>query len=87
MKKAKPVSAFLCMVVLCASAAGVGFALVIRVGIIFGVLVGVLGLSVLLGALLRAPEGYEDETGFRICERRKRAARAQRTFAVSGSRS
>lgn len=88
MKKTKPVSAFICLVVLCVSAAGIGYALVSRVGIIF-VLLGVFGLSVsvLLDALLRAPEGYEDESGFYIRARRNRAAPARHIFAASGSRS
>ena len=40
--------------------------LVMRLGILFDVSVSVFALSVLLGALLRAPEGYEDESGFHI---------------------
>jgi hypothetical protein len=37
-----------------------------RFGILFSVFVNVSASFVLLNALLRAPEGYEDETGFHI---------------------
>jgi hypothetical protein len=37
-----------------------------RLGILFSVFVNVSASFVLLDALLRAPEGYEDENGFHI---------------------
>jgi hypothetical protein len=40
--------------------------LVMRFGIMFSVFVNVSASFVLLDALLRAPEGYEDENGFHI---------------------
>jgi hypothetical protein len=47
-------------------AAGVEYDLVIHLGLLFSALLSALALSVVLGALLRAPQGYEDEKGFRI---------------------
>jgi uncharacterized Tic20 family protein len=61
-KQAKSAIAF----TLCASVASVEYALMMRFGILFEVLVSVFALFVVLGALLRAPEGYEDENGFHI---------------------
>jgi hypothetical protein len=87
MKKAKPVIAFIFLVVLWAGAAYAAHNLLMSVGIIFSVLASVLGLFVLLGALLRAPEGYEDESGFHIREQRKRPARLRHVLAVSDSHS
>ena len=40
--------------------------LVMRFGVLFDLLVSFSGLSVLLSALLRAPEGYEDANGFHV---------------------
>jgi hypothetical protein len=66
MKKAKCVVAFMFLVLLWVGVTSVEYALVMRLGILSDVLVGVLALSLLLGALLRAPEGYEDESGLHI---------------------
>jgi hypothetical protein len=66
MKKAKSVIAFVFLVVLCVSVASVEYDPVMRFGILFNLSVSVFALFVLLGALLRAPEGYEDENGFHI---------------------
>ena len=63
MKKVKPVIAFVWLIVLCGSAVWVEYNLVMRFGIMLSVFAGVCGLFV-LGALLRAPEGYENENGF-----------------------
>jgi hypothetical protein len=60
--------------------------LAMRFPIIFSVVV-VSGVSVLLGALLRAPEGYENENGFHIGARRKQARPLRHVPAMSGSRS
>ena len=73
MKKAKLVIAVIFLAVLCASAAWAEYKLVMRFGIVFSVFASVSGLFVVLGALLRAPEGYEGENGFHIRARRKRA--------------
>jgi hypothetical protein len=58
--------ALIFMVVLCASVACVEYKLVMRFGTRFSVFASVFALLALLGALLRAPEGYEDESGFHI---------------------
>jgi hypothetical protein len=65
-EKAKSVIAFIFLVVLCVSVASVEYDLVMRFGVLFNLSVSVFALFVLLGALLRAPEGYEDENGFHI---------------------
>jgi hypothetical protein len=66
MKKAKSVVAFIFLGLLWVSFTSLEYALMVRLGIVSDVLVSVLGLSLLLSALLRAPEGYEDESGFHI---------------------
>jgi hypothetical protein len=66
MKRARSAIAFIFLVVFVLCVALVEYDLVRRFGILFNVLVSVFGLSMLLGALLRAPEGYEDENGFHI---------------------
>ena len=66
MKRAKSLVAFMFLVLLWVSVTSVEYALVMHLGILSDVLVRVFVLSLLLGALLRAPEGYEDESGFHI---------------------
>jgi hypothetical protein len=81
-KKAKPVIAFIFLAVPCASVACVEYNLVMRPEILSSLLTSVFGLFVLLlVALLRAPEGYEDENGFHFITS---ATRAPHMFAVSG---
>jgi hypothetical protein len=63
MEKGKLVIAFVLLIVFGVSAAWTEYNLMMRFGITFSV-ASVSGLSVLLVALLRAPEGYEDENGF-----------------------
>ena len=65
MKRAKSVVAFMFLVVLWVSVASVEYNLAMRFRILSSV-ASVCGLFVLVGALLRAPEGYEDDTGFHI---------------------
>ena len=65
MKRAKSVVAFIFLVVLWVSVAKVEYNMAMRFRILSSV-ASICGLLVLLGALLRAPEGYEDETGFHI---------------------
>ena len=65
MKRAKSVVAFIFLVVLWVSVAKVEYNMAVRFRILSSV-ASICGLLVLLGALLRAPEGYEDETGFHI---------------------
>jgi len=86
MKKGKLVIAFVSLAVLCVSAVWAEYNLVIRFGIMFVVLASV-SVSFVLGTLLRAPKGYEDENGFHLRERRKEGRRPQHVFAISGSRS
>ena len=82
MKKAKPVIAFIFLVVSCASVAGVEYDLVMEFEMLSSLFASVFGLFVaLLVALLRAPEGYEDENGFHMSVAR---VGAPRMFAVSG---
>jgi hypothetical protein len=66
MKRAKSLVAFMFLVLLWVSVTSVEYALVMHLGILSDVLVSVLALSLLLGALLRAPEGYEDHSEFHI---------------------
>ena len=58
--------AFIVPVVLWVGVASVEYDLVMRLGTLVSGSVGLFALSILLGALLRAPEGYEDENGFHI---------------------
>jgi hypothetical protein len=64
--KAKLVIAFVCLIMVWVSVASVEYELVMSFGIPFNLFVSVFALFVLLGALLRAPKGYEDENGFHI---------------------
>jgi hypothetical protein len=67
MKKANPLIASILLVVICASVACVEYDLVMRFEILSRLFASVFGLFVLLlVALLRAPEGHEDENGFHI---------------------
>jgi hypothetical protein len=65
MRRAKSVVAFMFPVVLWVTAASVEYDLAMHFRILSSV-ASVCGLFVLVGALLRAPEGYEDDTGFHI---------------------
>ncbi len=65
MKRAKSAVAFMFLVVLLGSVASVEYNMAMRFRILSSV-ASICGLLALLGALLRAPEGYEDETGFHI---------------------
>jgi len=65
MKSAKSVIAFVFLGILFVTAAWAEYDLVTHFRIASGV-ASVSGLISLFGALFRAPEGYEDETGFHI---------------------
>ena len=65
MKTAKSAIAYVFLIVIWVSAAGVEYDLAMHFRILSSV-ASVLGLVVLLGGLFRAPEGYEDENGFHI---------------------
>jgi hypothetical protein len=63
---AKSVIAFIFLVIVWLIVATVECDLALHFGILYTAFVSVFALSLLLGALLRAPEGYEDENGFHI---------------------
>jgi hypothetical protein len=65
MKKAKSVIAFIFVVILYVTAASAEYDLAMHFRILYGV-ASVCALFVLVGALIRSPEGYEDETGFHV---------------------
>ena len=82
MKKAEPIIAFIFPVVAWAGVAFVEYGLVMRFEMLSSFFASVFGLFVLLlVALLRAPEGYEDENGFHFSVL---FVRAPHMFAVSG---
>ena len=66
MKEEESVIAFIFVVMLYVSVACVEYHTVMRFGILPSAFVRVFALFVLLATLFRAPEGYEDETGFHI---------------------
>ena len=65
MKSAKSVVAFIFMVALYAGVSCVECDLAMHFRILSSVAI-VCALSVLFGALIRSPEGYEDDNGFHI---------------------
>jgi len=86
MKKVKSVIGFIFLVGVCVTSLWAEYNLAVRFAIMFSV-ASVAGLLALLGALLRAPEGYENENGFHIRARRKQARRPRHILTISGSRS
>jgi len=62
--KAKLVIVFVFLITVWISVVSVEYDLVMRFGILFNLFVSVFALFVLLDALFRAPEGYDDENGF-----------------------
>jgi len=66
MKKGKLMTAFILLAVFWMSAVWAEYNLMMRFGIRFSLAASASALFVLLSALLRAPEGYEDENGFHI---------------------
>ena len=70
MKRAGLVIAFIFLVVVGVTAVWAEYKLAMRFGIIFSI-ASVCGLLAIVAALLRAPEGYEDENSFHIRARRK----------------
>jgi hypothetical protein len=65
MKKGKLAIAFIVLAVFYVSVVWAEYNLVMRSGIIFSV-TSIFALLLVLHALHRAPEGYEDENGFHI---------------------
>ena len=86
MKKAKSVIGFIFLVGVCVTFLWAEYYLATRFAIMFSI-ASIFGLLVPLGALLRAPEGYENENGFHVHARRKQARRPRHILAMSGSRS
>ena len=74
MKKVKSVIGFIFLVGVCVTSLWAEYNLAVRFAIMFSV-ASVAGLLALLGALLRAPEGYENENGFHHRARNKQARR------------
>jgi hypothetical protein len=66
MKRAKSMIAFMFPVALWVSATSVEYDVAIHLGFVLSFSISVLALFVLLGGLFRAPEGYEDQTGFHV---------------------
>jgi hypothetical protein len=86
MKNLKSVIGFIFLMAVCVTSLWAEYYLATRFVIIFSV-ASVSGFLALLGALLRAPDGYENENGFHLCLRYKQARRPRHVLAMSGSRS
>ena len=65
MMKAKSFLAFPFLILIWVCAAGIEYDLAMHFRLLFGIASGA-ALTILVGALLRAPEGYEDENGFHV---------------------
>jgi len=76
MNNVKSVIGFIFLMGVCVTSLWAEYYLAMRFPIIFSVAT-VAGLLALLGALLRAPEGYENENGFHHRARYKQARRAR----------
>lgn len=83
MKKAKSVIGFIFLVGISVTFLWAEYYLATRFAIIFSI-ASIFSLLVLLSALLRAPEGYENENGFHVHVRRKQARRPRHILAMSG---
>jgi hypothetical protein len=77
MKTTKLMIALISLGVSGASAAWVEYKLVAHFGIAFSLFASVAVLVPLLGAMLRAPEGYEDAHGFHVRARGSHTKRAR----------
>jgi hypothetical protein len=86
MKNVKSVIGFIFLMGVCVTFLWAEYYLATRFVIIFSV-ASVSGFLALLGALLRAPDGYENENGFHLRLRYKRARHPRHVLAMSGSRS
>ena len=72
MENVKSVIGFIFLVGVCLTSIWIEYNLAMRFAIMFTV-ASISGLLPLLSALLRAPDGYEDEHGFHIPKRRQQA--------------
>jgi hypothetical protein len=86
MNRVKSVIGFLCLTGVCVTSLWAEYYLAMRFVIIFSV-ASVSGFLALLGALLRAPDGYENENGFHLRVRYKQARCPRHVLGMSGSRS
>ena len=87
MKITKLMIALICLLVFCVSVAWAEYKLLLYSGVVFGLFANTSVLVALLGALLRAPEGYEDTDGFHIRARpRGRVSRARHAQLVQLTR-
>jgi len=80
MKKVKSMIGFIFLVGVCVTSLWAEYNLAVRFAIMLSV-ASVAGLLALLGALLGAPEGNENENGFHIRARRKQARRPRHVLA------
>jgi hypothetical protein len=81
MNEVKSVIGLIFLMGVCVTSLWTEYYLAMRFPIIFSV-ASVSGLLTLLGALLRAPEGYENENGFHIRARRKQVHRPRHVLAM-----
>jgi hypothetical protein len=86
MKKANLVITFVFLVLLYVSGLWAEYNLATHFAVMFSV-ASVSGLLALLGALLLAPEGYENKNGFHLRARRKQTRHPRHVLAMFGSRS
>lgn len=86
MKNVKSLIGFILLMGVCVTFLWAEYYLAMRFVMIFSV-ASLSGLLALLGALLRTPEGYENENGFHIRTRHRQARRPRHVPAMAGSRS
>jgi hypothetical protein len=86
MNNVKSVIGFIFLTGICVTSLWAEYYLATRFVINFSV-ASVSGFLALLGALLQAPEGYENENSFHLRLRYKQARRPRHVLAMSGSRS
>jgi hypothetical protein len=86
MKSVKLVIGIIFLAGVCVTSLWAEYNLAMGFPIMFGV-ASVACLVALLTALLRAPEGYENENGFHIRARRRHAHHPRYVLTASGSRS
>jgi hypothetical protein len=87
MKTTKLMIVLICLVVSCVSVAWAEYKLLLYSGVVFGLFANTSVSVALLGALLRAPEGYEDTDGFHVRARpRRRVNRARHAQLVQLTR-
>jgi hypothetical protein len=68
----KNIAGLICLASFCAGTVWVEYQAISRFGGAFILIAGASALAVLLGALFRAPEGYEDTNGLHVRPRNRR---------------